>query len=274
MKRHFIFIASAILVAISMIFTISSCTPQGPKSLILYYSQTGITDQVAQEIQKQTGADIERFDVVEKYDGTFEETIQRCLKERETGFVPTLIPIQSNLKEYDVIFLGTPVWFGTYSPAVAALLANADFNGKKIVPICTFGSGGLESTSSELEKALPNSEILPGFGIRAARVQAAQAELDYFLTENGYKDGAVTPLPEYSQQQPVTPEEAAIFKEATDGYPFPLGEAVSAGSREVEGGTDYLFNAKTTNREGVEIISQVYIIARQGSKAEFTRVVR
>jgi len=274
MKQNYTLIALTIVSAIVALVTVCSCSRKEPKILILYYSQTGVTDQVAQEIQKQSGADIERFDVVEKYDGTFEETIQRCLKERETGFVPTLVPIKADLNKYDVVFLGTPVWFGTYAPAVAALLANSDLSGKKIVPVCTFGSGGLESTSADLQKTLPASEIFPGFGIRAARLQAAESELDYFLKANGYKDGEVAPMPEYSEQQPVTPEEAAIYAEAVEGYPFPMGEPVSVCRRAADGGADYIFTTLSKDREGNDVNCQVYVIAREGAKAEFTRVNR
>jgi len=274
MKLHKTFIASAILAAIATIFTISSCTPKGPKTLILYYSQTGSTEVVAQEIQKQTGADIEKYDVVEKYDGTFEETVQRVQTERATGILPTIIPIQSDLKKYDIIFLGTPSWFSAYSQPLAALLSSTDFSGKKIVPFCSFGSCGIEAITDALKKDLPNSEILPGYGIRHDRIQAAEAELDYFLTVNGYKEGTVTPLPDYSEQRDLTPEEATIFAEATAGYPYPLGEAVSVGSREVEGGTDYAFSVKNFDQEGHEITAMIYVIVREGAKAEFTRVGR
>jgi len=253
---------------------ITSCAEKAPKSLILYYSQTGTTAQVAEELQAQTGADIECFDCVEKYDGDFEATIQRCLKEQAEGFTPTYVPIQADLSKYDVIYLGYPVWFGTYAPPVAALLQNVDLSGKKIIPFCTFGSGGLESSSQCLKEACPAAEILPGYGVRAARVHLASAELDWFLKANGLKEGTVTPLPDYSEMRDITPEEAAIYDEATAGYPFPMGEAVSVGSRAVEGGTDYIFKTKGMDREGREMFCTVFVIARDGAKAEFTRVNR
>ena len=59
--------------------------------------------------------------------------------------------------------------------AVAEKIANmlgADFSGKKIVPFCTFGSGGLESSVKDLMATEPNVEILSGYGIRIARLEA------------------------------------------------------------------------------------------------------
>lgn len=283
-----------IITALAAAAVICSCTNTAPKVLVLYYSQTGATAQVAEEIAKQTGADIERIDVVEIYNGDFDATIQRCLGERESGFTPTLVPIKSDLTQYDIIFIGYPVWFGTYAPPVKALIdsinqasinQDAEKNtigqvginteGKKIVPFCTFGSGGLESSSADLASALPTWAIAPGFGIRNARLQHASEELNRFLIENGYKEGEIEPLAEYSEQGIVTPEEALKYWEAVDGYPFPMGEPVTAACRPAEkGGTDYIFVVTSTDRNGNQVEGKVYVTALEGQKAEFTRAVR
>lgn len=147
-----------LLLAIAALATMfTSCNTQ--KVLILYYSQTGTTQVVAEELQKQLGADIERIDVAEAYDGDFMATVQRFNEERQSGFVPTLLPLKSNLDRYETIFIGYPVWSGTYAPAVAALLNSANLDGKTVVSFCTFGSGGLNTSTADLVKALPNSTV-------------------------------------------------------------------------------------------------------------------
>jgi len=266
MKRIILFALAAL--------SVISCGKPAPKMLILYYSQTGATESVATEIQKQTGADMERFDVVDIYDGDFIQTVERIKTERENGYIPELVPLSVDIADYDVIFLGYPVWFGTYAPPVKALFEVVDFKGKKIVPFCTFGSGGLFSSIADMEKALPDSEISEGFGIRNARISCAAQELDRFLIENGWKEGSVDPLPEYSSQEAVTADDAAIYNEATQGYPFPMGEPVSVGSRVVPGGVDYLFTVKSKAFDGSEAEGKVYVSSREGRKAEFTQAVR
>jgi len=253
---------------------LTSCMNNTQKKLILYYSQTGATEKIAIELQAQTGADIERFDVEQVYDGDFMATVERTKKERENGFIPTLCKIKSDISKYDVIFLAYPIWFGTYAPPVKALLAAHNFEGKKIVPVCTFGSGGLESSIEDLKNDLPLCDIASGFGIRNARIQYAGEELNRFLIENGYKEGSVEPLGEYSAQREAMPEELAIYKEATDGYPFPIGEPVSVGSRPVSEGTDYLFIVRTTSPNGVVSKGKVFVSFREGRPAEFTNVIR
>lgn len=266
MKKYLIILISFI--------AMTSCTQKAPKALILYYSQTGSTKAVAEEVQKQTGADIASFDVEEVYDGDFDATIKRCLEERQNGFVPTLAPLDCKLSDYDVIYLGYPIWFGTYAPPVKALLAGADLSGKKIVPFCTFGSGGLYSSIEDLKKELPESEIADGFGIRQARLQYAEEELNRFLIENGYKEGSIDPLPEYSEQDVVIPEEMAIYEEAVAGYPYQMGTPVSVGSRSVPGGVDFLYIVEGQGPDGTPVTGKVYVSRRNGRKTEFTQMVR
>ena len=259
------------------LFALSSCGSSvkdaGCKALVLYYSQAGTTKAVAEEIQAQTGADIMSFDVTEPYDGSYEETIQRCLAEREAGVTPELKPLDCDLSGYDLIFLGYPIWFGTYAPPVKALLASEKFAGKVIVPFCSFGSGGLLTSTADLKAALPDADIRDGYGVRTARVSHAAEELDRFLIENGWKEGEVEPLPDYSAQTPVTEGEAAIFDQACSGYQFPLGTPVTAASRKAPYGTDYLFTAESTDQDGNTSTSRIYVTLRDG-KAEFTQVAR
>ena len=167
----------------------TGCAEQ--KSLVLYYSETGTTKTVALELQKQLGADIEAVEAVEPYSGNFQETIERSGRERERGETPAIKPLTKNLADYDVIFLGYPIWFGTYAMPIATLVKEQDFAGKTIVPFCTFGSGGLDTSTDALTKALPKAKVVKGYGVRTIRVDAAAKELDRFLKENGYKEGTV-----------------------------------------------------------------------------------
>lgn len=253
---------------------LTGCTKQ--KVLVLYYSQTGTTQTLAEELQKQLDADIERIEAVVPYDGDFQATIERSGEEMKSGEVPEIKPIQANLADYDVIFIGYPIWFGTYAMPIATLVKENDFEGKTIVPFCTFGSGGLGSSTEALKKALPKADIKQGYGVRQARIEAAPKEVERFLIENGFKKGSVSPLPEYSEQVPVTEEDSLIFDAACSGYQFPLGTPVTVGKRKTEDGTNYKFTAKSIGFDGQESTSTIFITVgnEEGSKPEFTEVVR
>lgn len=259
----------------------TACTQQKAvektnRQLVLYYSENGTTKAVAEELQKQLGADIEAIEAVEPYSGNFQATIERCNKERESGQTPALKALQSNIADYDTIYLGYPIWFGTYALPIATLVKEQTFEGKTIIPFCSFGSGGLNTSTADLKKALPKANILKGYGVRTARVTSAAKELNRFLIENGYKEGSVEELPEYSAQQPVTKEVKAIFDAACSDYQFPLGTPETVGKRETSESTDYQFVVKSKGQNGEEATSTIFVTVskEEGAKPEFTEVVR
>lgn len=266
-----------------------SCSPkkEAQKVLVLYYSQTSNTKTVAQEIATRLGADIEEIVAVQPYDGDFQATIGRCMQEREQGIIPEIQPLTANIADYDIIFLGYPVWFGTYAPPVAALLNQVDLSGKKVVPFCTFGSGGLESSVKDLTEKQPKAEILPGYGVRAARISAVAQEVDQFLKAGGFLEGEYFQPAEFPEQQEVSEEEAAIFDAAVDGYPMIHAQAKTVASRDIQGGKEYLFTAVDLPREGAPVASEddnaklppaaelkVYVNVIEGEAPVFTKVVR
>ena len=263
-----------LLLSIAMTAFITTCFAQ--KKLVLYYSETGSTKAVAEELQKQVGADIEAIEAVTPYSGNFQETIQRSQREKESGETPALKPLKSKIADYDIIFLGYPIWFGTYAMPITTLVKENDFAGKTIVPFCTFGSGGLNTSADAIKEALPKATVKTGYGVRTARVAAAAKELDRFLKENGYKEGTVSPLPDYSAQQPVTEEDKAIFDAACSSYQFPLGTPQTVGKRTTKDGTDYKFIVKSRGMNGEESTSTIFVVKgkEQDAKPEFTQVVR
>lgn len=246
------------------------------KCLVIYYSQTGATQQVAQEFAQLLHADTLRIEVEQPYDGTYQETIERCQKEMANNEVPALKTRDIDLTKYDTVFLGYPIWFGTYALPITSLVKNIDFAGKKIVPFCTFGSGGLNASISDLKKALPKAEIIPGYGVRNARITKAPTEVKHFLIENRYLEGEIEQLPAYSAQQPVTPEEKAIFDAACGDYQYPLGIPITAGKRTTSQGTDYCFTAQSKDAKGNDVEATIYVIVSNDPniKPEFTEVVR
>ena len=271
-----------LLLSLAMVAGLTTaCTQQKAvektnRQLVLYYSENGTTKAVAEELQKQLGADIEGIEAVEPYSGDFQATIERSNKERESGQTPALKALQSNIADYDTIFLGYPIWFGTYALPIATLVKEQAFEGKTIIPFCSFGSGGLNTSTADLKKALPKANILKGYGVRTARVASIAKELNRFLIENGYKEGSVEALPEYSAQQPVTDEEKAVFDAACSDYQFPLGTPETVGKRETSESTDYQFIVKGKGMNGEETTSTIFVTVgkEEGAKPEFTEVVR
>ena len=267
-----------ILFAAMLIASVACSQSKAPKALVLYYSQTETTTKVAQEISNLLGADIEEIALVNPYDGSYQETIARSSQERQSGTLPELKPLTSDLKDYDVIFLGYPIWFGTYALPIGSLLESVDLSGKKVVPFCTFGSGGLDASVKDLKENLPGAEILPGYGVRQARIDAMPAEVERFLKEGGFLEGEFEQPGDFSEMQPATEAEAAIFDAAVSTYPMIRATAENVASRAISGGTEYIFEARDIPRdpEHPEMagVSKIYVLALDGQDPVFTQVVR
>ena len=251
---------------------------EAPKVLVLYYSQSDNTKAVAQEISTALGADLEEIVPVEPYNGTYDETIQRCIREREEEILPKIQPVLADVSAYDVVFIGYPIWFGTCALPMLTCLGEIDLSGKKVVPFCTFGSGGLFSSAADIANRQPEAEMLPGYGVRAARMMAMPEEVDQFLKANGFLEGDYVKLEAFPETHAVSEEESAIFDAAVEGYSMLSATASKVASRKIPGGTEYQFIALTAPRQAtpeskmVEIT--VYVTVKDGEAPVFTQVVR
>lgn len=249
-------------------------TSTNDSTIILYYSQTGATKAVAEELQKQLGCDIAVIEAVNPYDGDFAATAARWRSELDNNVKVEILPIDINLNNYNTIFLGFPIWGGTYASPIATFLADNPLDGKKIVTFATFGSGGLSTATADVIAALPAAEVTPGYGVRNARIDKAPAEITRFLIENGFISGKIEPRPEYSEATPVTDSDLKLFNDACGNYQFPLGTPVSVASRTTPDGTDYRFDVKSSAPDGSESTSTIYVTVIGNSAPEFTEVVR
>lgn len=252
----------------------SSKKAANDSTLVLYYSQTGATKAVAEELQKQLGCAIAAIEAANPYDGDYDATIKRWSTELKNNVKVAIKPLEVNLNNYKTIFLGFPIWGGTYALPVATFLADNSLADKNIITFATFGSGGTGSATANVAKAQPAAKVTQGYGVRNARVSKSPAEIKRFLIERNYISGDIKPLPDYSASAPVSDKDAAVFKAACGDYKYPLGTPVSVAKRTMEYGTDYKFDVKSQTPDGQKATSTIYVTVAQGEKPEFTEVVR
>lgn len=109
------------------------------KTLVIYYSLSGHTKDIAERIQKMTGADIYAIKTAAKLDRYpwFYLNLKRQLSTKK---YPELEGDMPDLSRYDTIFVGSPVWWYTMATPLFAFLQQVDFLGKKVVPFSTQGS--------------------------------------------------------------------------------------------------------------------------------------
>ena len=121
-----------------------------PTILIAYYSWSGNTKEVAEAIQKEVGGDLFRIETEQTYPEEYKATTAQAKREINEGFLPTLKGKVNNIAQYEIIFIGSPNWWGTIAPAVSSFLAENNLKGKKVIPFITHGGGGEQNTITDL----------------------------------------------------------------------------------------------------------------------------
>ena len=246
------------------------------RSLVVYYSQSGTTEKVAKIIQKKTGADIECIEPVSPYSGDMGAIAGAFMGERQSGKFRDIKPMKAKVADYDTLYVGYPIWMGTCAAPINSFIKSNDLKGKVIVPFCTFGSGG-NTSIADLKAALPESTITSSwYGVRTARVDKAECEVETFLINLGVLKGEKKTLPAFSAQHAVSADEKAIFDKACGDYPMPLGTPSTVGSRSLDNATEYLFTCNSKDMQGRESKQLIYVIKGNaaGSVPEFTQVER
>ena len=136
---------------------------------IVYFSQSQVrnTALVAKWIQKHVGGDLVEIERAEPYPEPYGATLKAANAELASGAQPAIKPLPP-LDGYDIVFLGSPIWYGTYAAPLAAFLASSPLDGKTVAPFCTHGGGGPALFFADVAKACPNAKILDGLAVRGS----------------------------------------------------------------------------------------------------------
>lgn len=152
---------------------------KGKKVLIAYYSWSGHTKQVAEQIQKEIGGDLFEIKTVQPYPNEHGAASDVAKKELDANARPELSTKVANMADYDVIVLGYPIWWYTSPMAVNTFLESYDLKGKVIVPFCTSGGYGVEKSVADIRKVVGDVEVRDGL------LANDQSTIDPWLKKSG-----------------------------------------------------------------------------------------
>ena len=137
------------------------------KVLVAYFSIYGNTKKIAEKLQQELGADILRIETVKEYPTDpkrYNELTEIGKEEIDNDVLPELKPTDKNLKEYDIIIVGTPTWWSTAAPAVMSFLKSFNPKKKTICFFATHGSGP-GSVITDMQKACEGAKPGPSLEI-------------------------------------------------------------------------------------------------------------
>lgn len=163
----------------------------GKRVLIAYFSWSGNTQRVAQEIQNITGGDIFRIEPVTPYPTDYTECTEVALAERDNDARPAIAYTVENWDDYDIVFIGCPVWWHTAPMIISTFAESYGFEGKTVVPFCTYASTYRDETLQKIVDLTPDAFHLTGFGARSGSTSGVQSWLDT-INEEWEEGGNVT----------------------------------------------------------------------------------
>ena len=148
--------------------------------------KVGNTKLVADEIQKVTGGD--EFEIVaeKNYDMPYDALTKLAKEESEKGEKPSFKGEIKNIDDYDTIFIGGPVWWGTYPRVMFTFFDKYDLNDKTIIPFTTHEGSGLGSVVEDLKSIYPNATFKEPFNIYGHETRKDQSKVYKWLKKLNY----------------------------------------------------------------------------------------
>lgn len=141
---------------------------EGGKTLVVYFSATGNTEEVANHIVSVTGADVFELEPVNAYtddDLNYNDDNSRVVREHDNPDeqnIELVVSTVENWDEYDTVFIGYPIWWHLAAWPVNGFIEANDFTGKTVIPFCTSASSGLGESGELLEEMAGTGNWLEG----------------------------------------------------------------------------------------------------------------
>lgn len=148
-----------------------------PKILVAYFSHTGHTKKIAEDIHKAVGGDLIRIEEANPYPAKYNDLTEFAKKELEANARPKIKTRLANPGEYDLVFLGYPNWWSSMPMPVYTFVEENGLDGKTIAPFSTHGGGGLGHSVEDLRKIAPHAKVLKALAVNGNRVDKAEEDV-------------------------------------------------------------------------------------------------
>lgn len=154
------------------------------KTLVAYFSASGVTKSVAKRLAKTAGADLFEIEPAKPYTAADlnwnDKNSRSTLEANDPTCRPAIASKPLELDEYSTIYLGFPIWWYVAPAIIKTFLESQSFAGKKVVLFATSGGSGMGKTAKVLEASAPGATIVPGTILSGA----SDAELKHFVARN------------------------------------------------------------------------------------------
>ena len=159
MKRIFLLITAAAVVCLSVAAQ-NQKVMNGKNTLVAYFSATGITEKVAEMIAEATGGTLYEITPEQEYSDADlnwrDESSRSSVEMHDLSFRPAIVRNLENAGDYDVIYIGFPIWWNLAPTEVNTFIEAYGFEGKTVIPFATSGGSGITNSAAQLKKQYPD----------------------------------------------------------------------------------------------------------------------
>ena len=154
------------------------------KVLVAYFSWGGNTRGIAEEIQKQTGADVFEITLVNPYSSDYNTVLDQAQRDQNEQARPALAAHVENMEQYDTVLLGYPNWWASIPMPIASFLEEYDFSGKTIIPFCSHGGGRFGQSLTAISKLVPDAAMGEALSVHYSGGSSHVQDISDWLKEN------------------------------------------------------------------------------------------
>lgn len=157
----------------------------GSKSLVVYFSWSGNTENVAKSIQSQTDSDIFEIIPATPYSDDYDTVLDLAQEEQRNDARPAISGSIENIEQYDVVYVGFPNWWGDMPMILYTFFDTYDMSDKTVALFCTSGGSGLSNTVNEVKTLEPNATVTDGLHIRDNAADNPESAVGEWLNDIG-----------------------------------------------------------------------------------------
>ena len=168
------------------------------KALVIYFSRAdenyfggqmryinkGNTEVIAEYIQELVGATLFKVERKVPYSKDYMTCIKEAQIEQGNNERPELVNYLDDISEYDVVFIGAPIYWGTMPQPMFTQLERLDFNNKIVMPFTTHEGSGLANVVRDITKIAKGATVKPGLAIVGSSVNSAKSKVEVWIKNN------------------------------------------------------------------------------------------
>ncbi len=160
MKKIIMMLTALLTVSLSACSQSSKKENKEMKTLVAYFSASGTTKEVAQQLAEVTGADLHEIKPEQPYtDADLDwrnKQSRSSVEMQDKNSRPSITAKLQNMQDYDVVYVGFPIWWYTCPTIINTFMEAYDFSGKTVIPFATSGGSSIKKACADLKAAYPN----------------------------------------------------------------------------------------------------------------------